>query len=118
MISKSIRKSIGIFGIAMGLVASPLAFSETFISPSMYSDPINDTRHITRPAFPNHAMANNPSDLATLSPSFKSDPIRDSKDITRPAWSFNGTQGASIKLASPSMKSDPINDPFSRRENC
>lgn len=114
MINRHITQSLGIVGIAMGLMASPLAFSETFVSPSLHSDPVNDTRHVTQPAFSGHAAANNPTELSTLSPSFQSDPVRDPRRMAQPHRSAQGDQHAPLKLASPSMKSDPINGPFAR----
>ncbi|MBE0488530.1 MAG: hypothetical protein IBX53_05580 [Halomonas sp.] len=88
MISKSIRKSIGIFSIAMGLVASPLALSDQLTLP---------------------AVIVTAEELA--SPSMRSNPVNDPRDLTQPAFRGHPTS-VSMMLVSPSYQSQPINDPF------
>ncbi len=63
MISTNLIKKLGMLGVAMGLIVSPLALSdevtlpavvviaEDAISPSFRSNPINDPRYITQAAF-------------------------------------------------------------------
>ncbi|MCE9683355.1 hypothetical protein [Halomonas alkalisoli] len=125
MNSTNLIKKLGILGITMGLVSSPLAFSDQptlptvivtaqeLVSPSMRSDPVNDPRDKMQAAFRGHVTPN--GTFAELSPSFRSQPVTDPRDRTQPAF-----QGYPIStpaaLISPSFRSDPINDPF-RRES-
>jgi len=121
MTSKNIIKSLSIFGITMGLVASPLALSdqltlpavivtaEELASPSMRSDPINDPWNLTQPAFQGYVTANGA--IGLVSASMRSNPVNDTRDLTQPAFRGHPTS-VSMMLVSPSYQSQPINDPF------
>lgn len=87
MITKKLIKNLGMFGVSMGLLASPLAFSdqvtlppvfiiaEELASPSMYSDPVNDPRELMQAAYRGPITPNGA--IAEYLPSFRSDPIID-----------------------------------------
>jgi hypothetical protein len=121
MNSTNLIKKLGILGISMGLMASPLAFSqeqtlpiiiitpEELVSPSMRSDPINDPRDLTQPAFPGHV--NGIIEPFSLSPSFRSEPVSDLRDRTQPAFREHLIT-IPVMEVSPSFRSDPIKDPF------
>ncbi|WP_416138590.1 hypothetical protein ACM26W_19390 [Halomonas sp. HK25] len=127
MISTTLIKKLGLLGITMSLVASPLAFSdqltlpavivtaEELVSPSMRSDPVNDPRDLTQPAFRGHVTANGAMNgaIGLVSPSMRSDPVNDIRDLTQPAFRGHPTS-IPVMLVSPSFRSDPINDPFPR----
>jgi hypothetical protein len=125
MISTNLIKKLGILGVSMGLVTSPLAFSQEVTLPaviitaeqlaslSMRSDPVNDPRDLTQAAFWGGHLTSIPFIL--VSPSFLSDPVNDPSDSTQPA--FQGHLiGIPVMMVSPSFRSDPITDPLSPEE--
>jgi hypothetical protein len=121
MISTKLIKQLGILGITLGLVASPLALSdqltlpavivtaEELASPSLRSDPVNDPRDLTQPAFRGHVTANGA--IGLVSASMRSNPINDPRDLTQAAFQGHPTS-VPVRLLSPSFRSDPINDPL------
>jgi hypothetical protein len=127
MISTTLIKRLGILGITMGLMASPLALSdqltlpavivtaEELASPSMRSDPVNDPRDLTQPSFRGHVATNGAMNgaIGLVSPSFRSQPVSDTRDLTQPAFGGHPTS-IPLMLISPSFRSDPINDPLLR----
>ncbi|WP_416138589.1 hypothetical protein ACM26W_19385 [Halomonas sp. HK25] len=127
MISTNFIKKLGILGVSMGLVASPLAFSEEVTLPavtitaeqlaslSMRSDPINDPRDFTQAAFWGGHLTSIP--VMLISPSFRSDPVNDPQDLTQPAFPFQGHLiSIPVMLISPSFRSDPSIDLFPPEE--
>jgi hypothetical protein len=122
MNSTTFIKQVGILGIAMGLVTSPLALSdqltlpavivtaEELASASMRSDPVNDPGDFTLPAFGSYMTANGIDGLV-ISPSFWSEPVSDTRDLTQPAFRGHPTS-IPMMLVSPSFQSEPVNDPL------
>ncbi|MDI5935729.1 hypothetical protein [Halomonas kalidii] len=124
MISTNLIKKLGMLGVAMGLIVSPLALSdevtlpavvviaEDAISPSMRSNPINDPRYITQAAFRGHVTTNGFA-TADLSSSFRTNPVNDPRYITQAALRGHvTTNGFATADLSPSFRTNPINDPL------
>jgi hypothetical protein len=120
MISTNLIKKLGILGISMGLLASPLAFSqqqalpviiitpEELASLSMRSDPVSDPRDLTQSAFHGYLTG---IPIMLVSPSFWSDPVGDPQDETQAAFPGHPI-GIPIMMVSPNFRSDPIEDPL------